>query len=131
VLNIPIQKALMARKVIPRQRWEELAEAANYDAKELARLCQLSIRQLQRDFRRCLGRSPQAWLNERRILAAQQMLLAGQPIKCVAFELGYKQCSHFCRQFKSISYMTPSEFVSVQAQAETECRSEITNVAWR
>jgi AraC family transcriptional regulator len=121
----------MARRMIPRQRWEEMAAAANFDAKELARLCQLSIRQLQRDFRRCLGRSPQDWLNERRILAAQQLLLAGQPIKRVAFELGYKQPSHFCRQFKSISSMTPSEFVWNQAQAEAERRSEITNVAWR
>lgn len=92
------------------ERWEQLAGAARYDAKELARLCHLSVRQLERDFRRNLERSPQHWLNEQRIKAAQQLLLAGDPVKKVAFDLGFKQVSHFCRQFKSQYHLTPSQF---------------------
>jgi AraC-like DNA-binding protein len=115
----------MARIAVPRQRWEQLAEVANFDAKELARLCRLSIRQLQREFRRCLGRSPQDWLNERRIVAARQLLLDGLQIKAVAFKLGFKQPSHFCRQFKAVSRVTPSEYILVQTQAGDEWRSQI------
>ena len=94
------------------ERWEQLAGTARYDAKELAKLCNLSIRQLERDFRHLLDRSPQDWLNEQRIKAAQQLLLSGQPVKVVALELGFKQTSHFCRQFKSFNNLTPSQFAS-------------------
>src|SRR6478735_518085 len=83
------------------QRWEELAEAARFNARELARLCQISDRQLQRQFRDHLDRSPRDWLNERRLEAAQRLLLSGHPIKIITFELGFKHVSHFCRQFKS------------------------------
>ena len=106
------------------ERWEQLAGTASYDAKELAKLCHLSVRQLERDFRRSLERSPQDWLNEQRIKAAQQLLLSGQPVKAVAFELGFKQPSHFCRKFKLLNNLTPSKFVLAQTQ-------EIRNVADR
>jgi AraC-like DNA-binding protein len=89
-----------------------LGYIAHYDATELARLCALSTRQLQRYFSRTLKRSPQEWLNEQRIEAARQNLLSGWPVKRVAFELGFKQVSHFCRQFKLYNQMTPSQFVS-------------------
>jgi AraC-like DNA-binding protein len=106
----------MAKAGILRQRWEQLAEPAHYDARELAQLCQISTRQLQREFRRCLGCSPQSWLNQQRIMAAQRLLLAGWPVKAVGYELGFKQTSHFCRQFKSLNHLTPSEFVLRQTQ---------------
>jgi AraC-like DNA-binding protein len=105
-------KGFMARMGMTRPGWERLAEAARYDAKELAKLCHLSVRQLERDFRRDLGRTPQDWLNEQRIKAAQPLLLSGQPVKVVALELGFKQVSHFCRQFKSMHKLTPSQFAA-------------------
>lgn len=109
--------------------WEVLAEAAHYNSNELARLCGVSTRQLQRHFRRCFYCSPQSWLNEQRLLAAQQLLLSGESIKKVALDLGFKQPSHFCRQFKIRTKMTPSEFASC-AKLDS-CRWEITNVAGR
>ena len=99
----------MARMLF--EQWEQLAGAAGYDARKLARLCGHSVRQLERDFHRKFGRSPQDWLNEKRVKAAQQLLLSGKPVKEVAFDLGYKQPSHFCRQFKSFNNLTPSQFV--------------------
>ena len=47
-----------------------------------------------------------------RKIAARQLLLSGQQVKAVAFELGFKQPSHFCRQFKSFNNLTPSQFAS-------------------
>jgi transcriptional regulator GlxA family with amidase domain len=90
---------------------EKLAKTSNYEAKLLAKLCQVSPRQLQRDFKREFGRSPQDWLNEQRLVAAGQLLQDGASVKNVAFELGFKQASHFCRQFKTLYRQTPTEFV--------------------
>jgi AraC family transcriptional regulator len=91
-------------------KWEELALTAHYDANELAKLCCISTRQLQRHFRCRFHYSPQSWLNQRRLLAAEELLLSGDSVKKVALDLGFKQTSHFCRQFKSRKKMTPSQF---------------------
>jgi AraC family transcriptional regulator len=104
----------MGQLLLLRGNWEELAESSHYDAKQLARLCGISTRQLQRYFRCRFHSSPQSWLNERRLQAAQVLLLSGESVKKVALDLGFKQPSHFCRQFKSCIKMTPSEFASSQ-----------------
>lgn len=116
----------MARLLLIKEQWEALAEKAHYNANELARLCGVSPRQLQRHFRRIFHCSPQSWLNERRLAVAQALLLSGESVKKVALDLGFKQTSHFCRQFKSQNKLTPSEFIFSQS---TDCRSQITNVA--
>jgi transcriptional regulator GlxA family with amidase domain len=105
--------ATMARVMTLEERWEHLAEAAGFEANKLAKLCGVSPRQLRRVFQRCLGRSPQAWLDEMRVWAAQDLLLAGQPVKDVAWELGFKQSSHFCRKFKERFNLTPTAFVAL------------------
>ena len=90
--------------------WKQLAVMARFDCKELAKLNNVSVRQLQRVFRTRFGQPPQDWLNEQRIVAAQQLLRIGNSTKRVALDLGFKQTSHFCRQFKIISGITPSQF---------------------
>jgi AraC family transcriptional regulator len=116
----------MERLLFVTGKWEQLAETAHYDSNELARLCGISTRQLQRHFRRNFHCSPQNWLNERRLVAAQSLLLSGESVKKVALDLGFKQPSHFCRQFKSRIKMTPSQFTLSQIR---QCRSEIIDVA--
>ena len=116
----------MARLILIKEQWEALAQKAHYNANELAKLCGVSPRQLQRHFRRTFRCSPQSWLNERRLGVAQDLLLSGEPVKKVALDLGFKQISHFCRQFKSQNNMTPSEFIFSQTAG---CRPQITNVA--
>src|ERR1700760_1956693 len=101
----------MGRLFFTDWNWEDLAHAAHYDAHELAKLCGISTRQLQRYFRRNFHYTPQHWLNERRLFVAQNLLLTGDSVKKVALDLGFKQTSHFCRQFKSRKHMTPSQFV--------------------
>ena len=92
---------------------EGLAVKANYNARQLAQLCHMTTRQLQRTFMRKLGISPQNWLNEQRINAAKQLLLSGRTVKEVTFDLGFKQVSHFCRRFKSHLQLTPLQYVAV------------------
>ena|SRR5579859_4668765 len=103
------------------QSIEKLAVQANYDSRALARLCKLSTRQLQRQFRRQFGVTPRQWLDEQRLNAAGALLLSGEPVKKVAFDLGFKQTSHFCRKFKFQHRMTPREYISARLFAA--CRS--------
>lgn len=102
----------MGRLLGVRERLEEFARTANYNARELARLCGISSRQLQRDFREWFQCSPQKWLDDQRMDAAQKLLLSGESVKKAASDLGFKHTSHFCRKFKRRYHMTPSEFVT-------------------
>jgi transcriptional regulator GlxA family with amidase domain len=98
---------------VPAEQWRVLGGASRYDANELARRLCISTRQLQRVFRLQFDRSPQDWLNEQRILRARELLLSGShSVKEVALDLGFKQVSHFCRQFKLRNHLTPSEFAT-------------------
>lgn len=106
----------MGRLLLADWNWEELAQAAHYDANKLAELCGVSTRQLQRHFRCRFHCSPQSWLNHRRLLAAEGLLLSGDSVKKVALDLGFKQPSHFCRQFKNRNHMTPSQFAVSQTR---------------
>jgi AraC-like DNA-binding protein len=96
------------------QFWSIAARQAGYNLRKLSRNTGIHIRQLERFCRRELGRAPEEWLSEQRIIAARSLLLETDSIKKVAMELGFKQLSHFCRQFKKVYGMTPSEFLLAQ-----------------
>lgn len=113
---------------VTEDRWLVMAEQANYDHLHLARLCGVSLRQLERV---CLARfdqTPTEWLNEKRLARAQELLAQGLPIKAVAIELGYGHASNFCREFKDVIGLKPSQWASLMT-AYRECRPAITNVA--
>lgn len=90
------------------QNWEKLAAEANYRPCELASLCTVSLRTLQRHFNRCYGMKLGDWLRDVRINHAYQRLQTGEAIKVVAYELGFKQPSHFSRVFKQVYGVSPS-----------------------
>ena len=90
--------------------WVLMARDAGFDARVLARRCDVSERQLERIFERELASVPKPWLNEQRMVAARRLLASAESIKQVAFELGYKHPTHFCRDFKQCYEMTPREF---------------------
>lgn len=101
--------------------WDELAKRANYNSRELARLSNMSLRQLERIFRREFSCTPMKWLNERKVSDSRERLLAGTPVKVVALDLGYKHTSHFSKQFKEHFRMSPTTFVAMASAASIFC----------
>ncbi|MEM1060302.1 MAG: AraC family transcriptional regulator [Verrucomicrobiota bacterium] len=76
---------------------------------ELARMCGLSVSQLNRLFVRYLGQTPVAVYEKRRLEAATMALeLTDQDIKAIAYDLGFSSPGHFCTWFKRKSGQTPS-----------------------
>jgi AraC-like DNA-binding protein len=80
--------------------WQSLAISAQFKPGRIAILCGVSARTVQRHFRRSYGCTLGQWLRTYRLDMAYQKLAAGEPIKCIAMDLGYKQLSHFSRDFK-------------------------------
>jgi transcriptional regulator GlxA family with amidase domain len=104
------------------QFWSLAARMAQFNVQKLAEHSSTTRRQIERYCLKELGRSPQEWLMEQRIIAARSLLLETGSVKRAALEVGFKQVSHFCRQFKQHYRMTPSEYLVLQARLNQKCR---------
>ena len=79
-----------------------------YRLPDLARVCHVSLRTLQRHFRKHYNKTLSEWVRELRLDRARALLTTAESVKYVAFELGYKQPSHFTRDFKDRFGVPPS-----------------------
>ncbi len=79
-----------------------MEEFANYTGRSLATF--------KRDFAKISDVTPQKWLNERRLLKAQEMLRTGKAAAAdVYYLVGFKNRSHFSTAFKKRFGVSPSQ----------------------
>jgi AraC-like DNA-binding protein len=117
--NVPFQSSVL--RLPPSQvTMMSLANQSNYQPVKMARLCQVSLRHLERTFKVESGCTPREWLKIQRLNNALLMLRKAQSVKQVAYELSYPQIPQFCREFKTRFGITPKTFR--QAQAYTQDR---------
>lgn len=100
--------------------WEQLAAKAHYRPHALARLSGISMRTLQRHFRDRYDCTVSSWLRELRLERARRKLSEEESVKKVAFDLGYKQPSHFTRDFKDRFGVPPRSFLRGRSLPVTE-----------
>ena len=77
---------------------------------ELAGLCQISVRQLTRGFRKSRGCSIGDYVADNRISQAKQLLATDQSVKAIAYSLGFASPSSFCFAFRRATAETPKQF---------------------
>lgn len=102
------------------QPYLELAPVADYikehfqeklEVKHLAEMAGLSVRQLERRFRKTFQTSPRAYLMRTRILAAcEQLEATDRSVTEVALEVGFYDHSDFSRQFRRIIGQSPTDY---------------------
>ena len=115
--NIPFQASVI--QLPPSQvTMMSLANQSNYQPMQMARLCQISLRHLERTFKVESGCTPREWLKTQRLNNALLMLRKAQSVKQVAYALAYPQIPQFCREFKVRFGITPKEYRQSQANAQ-------------
>jgi AraC-like DNA-binding protein len=115
--NIPFQPSVL--RLPPSQvTMMDFANQSNYQPAKMARLCQISLRQLERTFKIESGCTPREWLKIQRLNNALLMLRKAQSVKQVAYDLAYPQIPQFCREFKTRFGITPKEFRQSQVHAQ-------------
>jgi AraC family transcriptional regulator len=77
---------------------------------ELAALCNLSVRQLTRSFRKRRGYSIGDHIASRQIERAKRLLSADRSVKSIAYTLGFASPSSFCFAFRRATGQTPRQF---------------------
>ena len=81
------------------ENWLELAQRANWSVANVAELCVVSIKTLERYFIREKGKTPKAWLAEQRQYQALELLRNGFSVKETAMQMGYSHATQFSREF--------------------------------
>ena len=72
----------------------------------------ISLRTMQRLFRREVGTDFETWRRQARLMKAVEFLAAGRSIKATAFAVGYRQPSTFVAMFRRSLGMTPKAWIS-------------------
>jgi len=81
----------------------------------LAALCAsagVSVRTIERAFRKDVGTDFESWRRQVRLVKAVELLVAGRSIKEVAFAIGYRQSSAFVEMFRRTFGTTPKAWIS-------------------
>jgi AraC family transcriptional regulator len=90
------------------ERARELGKSPSLS--ELARLCDLSVRQLSRGFRISRGCSIGHFVEKERIENAKRLLSAGKSVKAVAYAMGFSSPSSFSSAFHRATGYCPAHF---------------------
>jgi len=90
------------------ERLREVREAPALS--DLAALCRISVRQLARGFRASKGCSIGAYVANRQMEHAKQLLASEQNVTSIADALGFSSASNFCVAFRRATGLTPGNF---------------------
>jgi transcriptional regulator GlxA family with amidase domain len=111
----------MSQRLSIIQEWQALAHQAQFRAHELADICQVSLRTLQRHFRQNYGLTVSKWLRDIRLRQAYNHLLHGSTVKEVAYSLGvspsYLLGDPKITEFPSADFIPSTPVPAIQALA--------------
>lgn len=99
------------------QDWPQLAREAGYSVKTLAENCGVSVRGLERVFLAAEGEPPCRCLKHLRMQRALELLRDGCNVNQTADRLGYRDRSHFSREFKKYYGFAPKQYTKAPGQA--------------
>jgi len=101
-------------------QWERVALQARFQPSEMAALCWVSLRQLERHFTKRFQQTPREWTRALRCRLARELIAKGWSNKAVAFEFHFSNESHLCHEFASHYGQPPQAFgPSFSPQAES------------
>ena len=86
--------------------------------RELAALAGISARHFERAFRQSTGSSPHAYVMDRRLHRARDLLINRPelPIEQISLRLGFSSSSHFSSAFRRQTGLTPTDFRNTSSQ---------------
>jgi transcriptional regulator GlxA family with amidase domain len=95
------------------------------DAPSLNALCRkvgVSVRTIQRTFRKEVGTTFEFWRRQVRLMKGIELLVGGRSVKTVAAEVGYHQPSAFVELFRQTLGMTPRKWVAALKTQDKQTR---------
>ena len=116
-------KAITPPRLLKIEDWETLARQAGFHPADMAALCPISLRQMQRFFAANFEKTPSEWARELRCRLARQLIAEGWSSKAVVLELGFFDGSHLSREFRHFHGAPPQAFAPSHTLAIGHSRS--------
>jgi transcriptional regulator GlxA family with amidase domain len=91
----------------------------------MAKALGVTLRFLERFFRTRFGTGPHDWMVRVRMRHAASLITEGVPVEAVSLEVGYKQLSHFSREFKRFFGVPPRSYAFVDQPADCEVHQAV------
>ena len=80
---------------------------------DLAERCGYSENYFRQVFRESVGMAPNAYINQRKIAKAKELMLYSERnVTQIAEQLGYQSIHYFSRLFKKVTGSTPTDYIS-------------------
>lgn len=80
---------------------------SGFSPPEMAALCGISIRQLERDWQEAFQKTPTVWIRELRCRRVLEYLARGEKISSIAKKLHYASVSHLYHDFRKLYPESP------------------------
>jgi AraC-like DNA-binding protein len=113
------------KRLLRIEDWEQLARQARFRPSDIAALCPISLRQLERFFAARFNTTPRTWAKELKCRLARQLISQGWSNKAAAGEIGFADESHLCHEFKRVYGAPPQRFAPLyQARVDSGMRKE-------
>ena len=91
-------------------RYMEDNYMSSISIEELSKVVNLSPFHFTRLFKQEAGMSPHAYITQLRVNRAQDLILRGESLLGIAYELGFADQSHFSRTFLKLTGVSPVKF---------------------
>lgn len=89
---------------------------SNLNIEELAALCHMSLSSFKRDFKNIYNQSPAAWLRNKRLEKARELLLLKDAsVSDVAWRVGFRDLAHFSKSYRQQFGQNPSDTIREQS----------------
>jgi AraC-like DNA-binding protein len=105
----------MSARQFRTEDWQKLALEARFKPGEMADLSGITLRQMQRRFRKELGVTPTEWVRRFRCELALKLICEGYKNKAVVIELEFGNESQLCHDFRRVYGATPKSFARLPA----------------
>jgi len=87
-----------------------LAKQASFKPGQMAALCSISLRHLERFFAEHFHKAPGDWARELKFQLARELIFRGFSNKAVVAQLSFASEPHFCHEFKKFYGVSPQTF---------------------
>ena len=101
------------------------APGKDWSIEELATLSLMSRAKFSNEFRKIVGTTPGAYINQWRLNLVKSLLLEGKDIQLIADKVGYANSSSLIRAFKAQCDTTPAQWVKRQHQKNDEIKNSV------
>ena len=99
--------AFMSARLFRQPDWEKVAVEAGFQPKQMAALCGISLRHLERYFANAFQQTPTVWIRDLRCRLAMGLIGQGYSNKEVVTKLKFGSSSHFCHDFRKSYARSP------------------------